>query len=984
MRIIITLLFTLFLSSVFTQNLEKIGIHQEQSEYYKAIGYSAEYYENNNQPSENVNFQKNNCQLEKYVFGWHPYWSNGLQVNYDWDLLSDMSYFSYEVDPNTGNALTTHGFSTAQAVDDALNNGVRVNLCVTLFNNHATFLGNPTARQTLITNLINLIQTRGAHGVNIDFESMASSVSADYTSFMIDLCNQMHAAIPNSQVSIAMHAVDWSGFYDIAALEPYVDLFCIMGYDYYWQGSANAGPNDPLYHFQTTYNYTLSKSTTYYLDQGVPENKLILGLPYYGREWRVDNHTLPATTLANGTAAIYSTVKNNASGDYNLANRNYEPESRSVYYNFYSGGNPYQCFISEEDELAERMDFISKRGLAGMGIWALGYDDGYLELWNEIENHFTDCASDPCSGEITDIGGGPFKNYYNNEDYTFTISPENATAIDLTFTEFDVEANYDYLYIYDGADQTAPQIPGSPFTGTNLPSNYTSSTGDLTFKFTSDGLTVAAGFRADYNCIMDVTSPISLVDPVTDWQTDDFGANFSDNDEVGGSGISKMYYHVGHFDGTEWRANQQRGFFNDDFIGTSIHTDWTSQSGTWLQNNALEQTDETLGNTNIHTPLNQSLSNQHIYHWKGQMGGNGTNRRAGLHIFCDDPTLANRGNSYFVWYRLDDDVVQFYKVENDAFGAPVVNEPFDFTPNTWYDFKLIYDRVSGDVWIYIDDELIAQWQDSAPYLTGDYISFRSGNTHFKADSLKVYRSRYPSVTVNVGPDPTDDIQYQNPSPTDPSGIISSIARDEANNLSTVSSELVDVDWTVPNLDFINDGSGADEDTIDIYNVTTIASNWTGDDPHSDVVEYEYAIGTTPFGQELELWTSNGTNINVSASSNFVVNEWYHFSVRATNGAGLIDSLTSDGFRVISTASLDEESISIPVLFPNPASNQLNIKSDIPIEFVSVYDNMGRKLFEESADSKLVHSIDVSAFASGNYFVRVRDAKKIIELKWVKE
>lgn len=983
MRIIFALLFTQFLCTVFAQNFETTGIHQEQSEHYKALGHSAEYYQNNNQPSQDVNFQKNTCQLEKYVFGWHPYWSNGLQVNYNWDLLSDMSYFSYEVDPNTGNAQTTHGFSTAQAVDDALSNGVRVNLCVTLFSNHATFLGNTTARQTLITNLINLIQNRGAHGVNIDFESMSSSVSADYTSFMIDLCNQMHAAIPNSQVSIALHAVDWSGFYDIAALEPYVDLFCVMGYDYYWTGSSNAGPNDPLYHFQNTYNYTLSKSTTYYLDQGVPKNKLILGLPYYGREWQVASHSLPATTVANGAATFYNTVKTNASGDYDLANRNYEPESRSVYYNFYSGGNPYQCFISEEDELGERMDFINKRGLAGMGIWALGYDDGYIELWDEIENHFTNCASDPCSGEITDIGGGPLKNYYDNENYTFTLSPENATAIELEFTAFDTELGFDYLYIYDGSDETAPQIPGSPFSGTTLPANFTSSTGDLTFKFISDGATIASGFRADYNCILDATAPITSIDPVNDWQTDDFNVGFNDVDEVGGSGISKMYYHAGHYDGSQWRANQQRGFFNDNFVGTSLHSDWTIETGAWLQNNTLEQTDELQGNTNIYAPLNQSLSNQHVYHWKGQLGGSGTNRRAGLHIFCDDPTLPNRGNSYFVWYRLDDDLVQFYKVENDAFGTPVVNESFDFNPNTWYDFKLIYDRISGNVWIYVDDELIAQWQDSAPYETGEYISFRSGNAHYKVDSLKVYRSRYPSVIVSVGSDPTDDIQYQNTSPADPSGIISSIVKDQANNLSTVSDEWVDVDWTLPVIDFINDGNGTDEDTIDIMNVTIVPSNWSGEDPHSDIVEFEYAIGTTPFGQELEPWASNGTNENVNASSNFIINEWYHFSVRATNGAGLVDSLTSDGFRVISTANLNEESISIPVLFPNPAVNELNIKSNVAIKSVEVYDHMGRKLLEHNTSNKLIYSLDINDFASGNYTIRIIDENKVVDMKWFK-
>ena len=33
-----------------------------------------------------------------------------------------------------------------------------------------------------------------------------------------------------------------------------------------------------------------------------------------------------------------------------------------------------------------------------------------------------------------------------------SIAPNNATGIDVDFTFFDIEANYDYLYIYDGPD----------------------------------------------------------------------------------------------------------------------------------------------------------------------------------------------------------------------------------------------------------------------------------------------------------------------------------------------------------------------------------------------------------------------------------------------------------------------------------------------------------------------------------------------------
>lgn len=116
------------------------------------------------------------CNLQKRVYGWHPYWNNGLQSNYDWNGLSDLCYFSYEVNPANGNAITTHNWSTATVVSDAQANGVNVTLCVTLFGatDLTTFLGNTTAQQTLITNLISAVQSRNAKGVNIDFEGMGT------------------------------------------------------------------------------------------------------------------------------------------------------------------------------------------------------------------------------------------------------------------------------------------------------------------------------------------------------------------------------------------------------------------------------------------------------------------------------------------------------------------------------------------------------------------------------------------------------------------------------------------------------------------------------------------------------------------------------------------------------------------------------------------------------------------------------------------
>jgi len=207
-----------------------------------------------------------NCTLSnKRVFGWHPYWNGSTYTNYQWNLLSDFCYFDYTVNASTGaNSNSSFVWSTSAAVTAAISNGVNAHFCASLFSSHSTFLGSSSAMQTFINNTISMLNSRGGKGVNIDFEGMVAADKAPFTAFIQNLSTQLKAANPNYEVSIALYSVDWSAVFDIPNLKNYVDLFIIMGYDYYYGGSATAGPEAPLYNFETTYNYTLTKSITYY------------------------------------------------------------------------------------------------------------------------------------------------------------------------------------------------------------------------------------------------------------------------------------------------------------------------------------------------------------------------------------------------------------------------------------------------------------------------------------------------------------------------------------------------------------------------------------------------------------------------------------------------------------------------------------------------------------------------------------------------
>jgi len=486
----------------FAQTVQK-SIMQEQSEEYAKYNYTTSQqwdslYKAKNPASSIITAKQNTtCSLNKVVYGWNPYWNTSQYNNYQWNLLSHLSYFSYEVDYTDGTAISTHNWSTDAAVTAALANGVKVNLCVTLFANHNAFYTNATAKQTLITNLISLVQARGANGVNIDFESSPSADSVNFKNFMISLCNQMHTANPAYQVSVCLPSVEWTAkTYSVNALKSYVDMFMIMGYDYYYSGSALAGPTDPLYHFEVTnYDYDISKSITYYLKQGVSSSKLILGLPYYGRDWATVDNTVYSSTTATGTSKTFKAIHDNNNGYFST--KLWNQVSYTPYYAYQISTTWHQCWADDPYSFGKRLDIINQRGLGGMAMWALGNDDGYTYYWDKISEKLSSCSTVLCTDTIYDMGG-PSRDYYNNESYTYTIAPSGATNLSLTFSSFSTEANYDTLKIYDGPS-TASSLIGA-YHGTSSPGTINSSGSSLTLKWKSDGATIASGWKAVWQC----------------------------------------------------------------------------------------------------------------------------------------------------------------------------------------------------------------------------------------------------------------------------------------------------------------------------------------------------------------------------------------------------------------------------------------------------------------------------------------------------
>jgi len=493
----------------------------------------------------------------------------------------------------------------------------------------------------------------------------------------------------------------------------------------------------------------------------------------------------------------------------------------------------------------------------------------------------------------------------------------------------------------------------------------------------------------------DTVPPTTAVTVPGTWVTGDFTATFNDVDNSGGSGIEKGYYQMIDYDGSKWGANATQGYFTDDFdtLNPSL---WTipASGGTWTTSGGmLSQSDETINNTNIYTPLTQNLSNRYLYHFTAKAGGNtSVNRRFGFHYFCDDATLLNRGNSYFVWFRLEDKTLEFFKVINNVFDtAQKVFHNVITTPGQFYDYKIIYDRVSGRTDVYRDNILLGTWTDPSPFSSGNAISFRSGNALLTVKDLNVYRSRAATKTITVGT-PSSDIRYPNPSPAISAAKIKSIAADSAFNLSPVFTYNLNVDWTIPSCVTVSDGTANDVDTVS--SLSTLSANWTASaDTNSNVSKYWYAIGTTAGATDVINWTDNGLNTSVTNSGLTLSNgQHYYFSIKAENGAGLTSICSSDGIVIdVNTAIVENGNEINLTTYPNPFNNKTNFSFTTDAEQrirITLTDMLDREILLSNAVlSSGIHTFEINAdklqLSKGIYTLKLLSDKASSTVRLIK-
>ncbi|MDA8591414.1 gliding motility-associated C-terminal domain-containing protein, partial [Flavobacteriaceae bacterium] len=143
-------------------------------------------------------------------------------------------------------------------------------------------------------------------------------------------------------------------------------------------------------------------------------------------------------------------------------------------------------------------------------------------------------TTSPACGDIIFDSGGENDNYSNNETITTTVFPINTgDVVTFTFTFFDIENNFDFLYVYNGPN-TSSSLVGT-YTGNTIPDPITSTdvSGALTFVFESDVSFTDFGYAITTSCAPPPTclAPTGLAISNIGGTTADFDWNSFDGNQ---------------------------------------------------------------------------------------------------------------------------------------------------------------------------------------------------------------------------------------------------------------------------------------------------------------------------------------------------------------------------------------------------------------------------------------------------------------------
>lgn len=248
-------------------------------------------------------------------------------------------------------------------------------------------------RSRFAQSVLNFTNHFGFDGMDLDWEfpgqGKGSDPVNDRENFVL-LCMELHRVLnaAGKEFSIAVAAAEWSAriSYDIPRVAANVDSIKIMTYDFHGSWNNFTGIHGAMYPgasdvtaFQRQLN--VNASVNFWISEGAPRSKILVGMPAYGRSWTLDN---PGNNGVNALAQNPGNV-----GDWseeagflgyneicrNLAFRGWTRQWDSARMTPFAFFNNQWVGYDDLQSIEYKCNFVISNNLAGTMWWSIETED---------------------------------------------------------------------------------------------------------------------------------------------------------------------------------------------------------------------------------------------------------------------------------------------------------------------------------------------------------------------------------------------------------------------------------------------------------------------------------------------------------------------------------------------------------------------------------------------------------------------------------
>ena len=240
-----------------------------------------------------------------------------------------------------------------------------------------------TKIENFANNIVDIINTHGFDGVDIDWETPRSGEQVRYSNMMKVIYEKVKANNPNHLVTTAITGGMWQPpMYNLSVSNAYLDYINVMTYSMSSSAGSyqNALYNRSGFHNpesrvgQTPTSVSIDASVPIFNSYGVPNSKLIFGLAFYG--------VRQARTFNTSTEAWGPWTATSPSAHYPEIIASYLNNPDYQYYFDDEAGVPYllkkdgTVFLSYDDPKSIRLkaEYVKENNLGGLMFWEYGTD----------------------------------------------------------------------------------------------------------------------------------------------------------------------------------------------------------------------------------------------------------------------------------------------------------------------------------------------------------------------------------------------------------------------------------------------------------------------------------------------------------------------------------------------------------------------------------------------------------------------------------